>query len=171
MTDIPLSERGIAGVESLCKKITDHRFDKIIASPLLRAYQTAEIVGKYLNVSVEKDDRLREIDHGSWEGKNFSWLLQQNYLGYTKFMTNPATISIPGGSETIFEAQKRIVECVVEIERNFRGETILLITHIGIRSLLLLKLMNKPLDYFSDFFLPSTLPMEISIPPGFRKAY
>ncbi len=169
MTDIPLSESGKEGVRKICPNISQHHCDRIVTSPLLRAHQTATIVGESLNIEIHVDSRLREIDHGKWEGKNYSWLLHQNYLGYAKFMTNPASLSIPGGSETIYEAQTRIVECIMEIEREFGAENVLIITHMGIRSLLLLKVMNKPFDYFSDFFLPSTLPMEISLPAPMQK--
>ena len=42
----------------------------IYASDLIRAYETAKIFSKVLNLDINTDKGLREIHAGEWEGKN-----------------------------------------------------------------------------------------------------
>lgn len=43
--------------------------EHLIASPLDRTQQTAEIINQYLNLDVEFDDRIKEWDCGDWSGE------------------------------------------------------------------------------------------------------
>ena len=59
--DIQLNEAGLLQASHACKKIISLDITKIYSSPLMRAQQTAEIINKVLNVSLEFHDGLREI--------------------------------------------------------------------------------------------------------------
>ena len=63
-----LSKNGIELTELVSKKFKDIKFDVIISSPLMRTIQTANIMNKYHNVKVFKDDELLEIDQGIFTG-------------------------------------------------------------------------------------------------------
>jgi len=56
----PLSDKGRAQSERLGAFLADHdvRADAVIASPKLRAAQTAEIVARHLGIAVTEDERL-----------------------------------------------------------------------------------------------------------------
>lgn len=41
---------------------------RVIASPMVRTQETGAAIGRRLGMHPESDDRLREIDFGSWEG-------------------------------------------------------------------------------------------------------
>lgn len=45
---------------------------RIVSSPLLRARQTAEAIAAVTGHTVEIDERLIELDYGSWEGRPLS---------------------------------------------------------------------------------------------------
>jgi broad specificity phosphatase PhoE len=71
--DSPLTPRGIAQAEAMGRRLLallEVADAEIIASPLGRARNTAEIIGQTLgNVApIGLDDRLREISIGSWDG-------------------------------------------------------------------------------------------------------
>jgi broad specificity phosphatase PhoE len=70
--DSPLTDRGIVQAEAIALRLADLReFDSapVVASPLGRARQTAEIIcANRKSTSFETDDRLREITLGSWDG-------------------------------------------------------------------------------------------------------
>lgn len=73
-TDVPLNETGIEQAKELRNKVSKVNFDACFASPLSRAYRTAEIAteGKY---EIILDDRLRERCFGEIEGKvGDTWL-------------------------------------------------------------------------------------------------
>ena len=64
--DFPLTERGRLQVQALASRWQSEgiTFDRCIASPLLRARQTAEIVCSALNVPLEFDPDWMEINNG-----------------------------------------------------------------------------------------------------------
>ena len=59
--------------KNLSKEFSNHKF-VMYSSDLKRAKQTAEIIGKYLNVSPTLTDKLRERNLGKCCGKSVEWL-------------------------------------------------------------------------------------------------
>jgi broad specificity phosphatase PhoE len=68
--DYPLSEVGVAQAAALAEywHIRGEEFDAILSSPLLRARQTAEIIGAKLSVPVEFDPVWMERHMGNGQG-------------------------------------------------------------------------------------------------------
>ena len=57
-----LSVSGKQLVEKVAKQNSALKIDVIFSSPLMRTMQTANIMNKYHNVPILKDERLTEID-------------------------------------------------------------------------------------------------------------
>ncbi len=73
--DVHLTEGGVKQAEALAEKMKDISIDHIYASELKRTQQTAEIVNKYHNLTLEIDKRLGDHKSG-FEGKHFLELKQ-----------------------------------------------------------------------------------------------
>jgi len=71
-TDIPLNDQGRAQAVRAAELLQGHNIGRIIASPLSRALETAQIVGHALSLSPVIDDRLIERGFGTFEGLNFA---------------------------------------------------------------------------------------------------
>jgi broad specificity phosphatase PhoE len=73
-TDLPLTAKGKAQAEAIAAGLTpvSPRIERIVAGPLRRTRQTADIAaaGLGFDSGVEVDERLREIDYGLWERKS-----------------------------------------------------------------------------------------------------
>jgi len=67
--DPELTDEGYRQAEILAATLAGEPITAILASPLLRARQTAEAVGAACGVPVALDERLVEIDWGAWEGR------------------------------------------------------------------------------------------------------
>ena len=67
--DPPLSELGRRQAAVAANTVADHGLTRVVASPLLRAHQTATIVADALGLTVVNDVRLEERDAGEWTGK------------------------------------------------------------------------------------------------------
>lgn len=70
-TDIPLNEEGILQARSLARRLAQEprQWDAIIASPLSRAMDTAQIVADALDIPLlPPDERLKERSFGEIEG-------------------------------------------------------------------------------------------------------
>src|SRR5919201_4975460 len=74
-----LTERGRAQARALADTLRDRNIQRLYASPLLRAQQTAEILARELGLQAETTDALREYDCGVAEGRADAdaWALYQ----------------------------------------------------------------------------------------------
>jgi broad specificity phosphatase PhoE len=72
--DFPLAEEGRRQAQILAAywKAGEIRFDKVIASPLLRARETAEIIAETLNVDLIFDEIWMERHFGSAQGVDYN---------------------------------------------------------------------------------------------------
>lgn len=125
-TDIPLAEEGIRQAQALaeqCAACGD--IDRIIASPMIRAQQTASIVAEKLHLPVQTDERLREWDYGSYEGKD----------RFTPGFAEAKSLwgcKMPGGGESVFQIVQRTFNVLDDVKRLYPEETVLLVCHGGI---------------------------------------
>ena len=67
-TDIPLNERGRAVARATAEGMRDIPVDVMFSSPLIRAYETAQILAEGRGIEIRRDLRLREICFGEYEG-------------------------------------------------------------------------------------------------------
>jgi len=85
--DFPLTERGRAQARDLAERWTKEglAFDGCIASPLLRARETAEIIATALKTTLELDPLWKELDNGLIAGLNQQEMAKQ--IPQPAFMT------------------------------------------------------------------------------------
>lgn len=148
--DVPLNGEGIKQSKKVAELLKGH-IEKIISSDLLRAYQTAEIIGETLGISVETDKRLREMNYGVWEGNFFSELMKTQEGRV--WMESPSKWKIEN-SETVLDVQKRIVESVREHIQKF--DRILFISHGVTIASFLLYVKGLSLDYVKEYIPRNT---------------
>lgn len=79
-TNFSLSAKGMEQAEALARYWSDRQvtFDKMIASPLLRARQTAEIIARKLNMPIEQNPLWMERDAGMISGLHHT-IAQERY--------------------------------------------------------------------------------------------
>jgi broad specificity phosphatase PhoE len=97
--DVALSEAGRAQARALAARLGGIGFEQIVASPLVRARETAEIVAseRPSPVAVVVDPRLAEMDYGEWEGKTYAEIDATDAERRLAWESDPATIRCPGG--------------------------------------------------------------------------
>lgn len=69
--DIPLTATGRQQAERMAVFVDQFKIDKIYASSLSRAYETAMAIVRRQNCPIEKRDAFREINAGYWHGLTF----------------------------------------------------------------------------------------------------
>ena len=87
--DVSLAPGGRAQAEALRGRLTGVRIDRIIASPMLRAIETAQIVSA--GRTIEIDERLR------WEGLTHAEAAVHDPELRARWEADPAEIHSPGG--------------------------------------------------------------------------
>ncbi|HYF13066.1 MAG TPA: class I tRNA ligase family protein [Candidatus Paceibacterota bacterium] len=125
--DNHLTERGRQGVlESILEFKKQNDIDMVVVSPILRTRETAKIVQNALDLpdsAVMVDERLRELQVGSFDGKSVAeWEAQFHHQGV-------AFNEVPEGSETYTQVRKRVGDLIFELERRYTGKRILVVTH------------------------------------------
>ncbi len=127
-----LSKNGISQAKELAKLMKKEPVHVIYTSPLDRAKQTADIVGKAVKTEVTVDDRLREVSFGEYEGK----MVDFSDLSFVKAkrakqLEADAVESIYHfpGMETWGEVSSRVMPFLQEIIEKHKGEHVVIVTH------------------------------------------
>lgn len=121
--DSPLTKEGINDALLLKKRIRDISIDYCYSSPINRAKQTSEILFDHVIL----DDRLKEMNFGTYEGKNISELLKDKQ--YDALWNQPDdNIRLPEG-ESYAEVQKRLLNFINEIYQKNSDKTIFVTIH------------------------------------------
>jgi len=137
--DPHLTERGRAQADRLAAWLAAEPIDAVLSSPLRRARDTAEPVGRALGVDVEVVDNLMEYDARS------DFYIPVEELRETR--DHHWTAMIEGrwdelGGEPPDQFRARIVPCVDAIIERFPGGTVAAVCHGGVINVYLAALLG-----------------------------
>lgn len=121
-----LTDAGKVMAEETGKKLATEEIDLIITSPFVRTKQTAEIVAGVIGFDTQKiivDERIREIDTGVFDGRPV-----EEYRGHFVSQAEKFT-KRPEGGENLLDVKRRVMAFLEELEREYAGKTILIVTH------------------------------------------
>ena len=149
-TDVGLSEKGIMQAEDLADILHDVQFDAVISSSLVRAVETASIVSGYSPDMIIKDDRLRELNFGDWEGKHYRELKVRYKEALEKWGSDWRKSAPPGG-ESFFEIYIRVKSSIEDILKEYRGKKVLIVSHQGTMRIIPLVLLGLTEDAYWSF--------------------
>ena len=93
--DVALSPTGAAQMRRVTAALGPERFDRVVASPLRRSWQSAWIAGRGLPVSLESD--FREVHFGRWEGLTREEIQGSDPVLYADWQSGAAGFEYPGG--------------------------------------------------------------------------
>lgn len=93
--DVSLNEAGRRQAKALGRRLAKVHFDRVIASPLFRAQETAELVTS--GVHIETDPRLKEMDYGGWEGMTYAQIAELDAAYRREWELAPDRLACPGG--------------------------------------------------------------------------
>lgn len=162
-TDLPLCDVGWAEIEETLPIIEALNFDRIVTSPLKRAYDTSKSYADKIGIPLDIHQDLRELDHGDWNGQKYDDLLADPNSDFTKwFIDGDTLIPIPNGPETMEEVQERIVRTISEIALAYPREKVLVVMHKHIRSIFTCYLLGVDLSNFRANINETVEPIELS---------
>lgn len=127
-TDVELTEQGIEQAKNASEYLKKVHIDKLYSSDLCRAYDTAVPIAKVHNLKIEKNEKLRELFAGDWEGMTFSDI-ENTYPKEYFVWKNDIGKSHPNNGESLAELYERIKNAVFEIAQENLGKTICIATH------------------------------------------
>lgn len=133
--DIPLNDSGTRQAQLLAQSLVGMDIAAIYSSDLLRAKQTAEIVGQALSLDVLLNEALRERHFGSFQGMTFPQIEECAPEDAQRWRQRDPDF-VPGGDEGDGESLKvfsdRVVQAVGEVAARHAGQQIAIVTHGGV---------------------------------------
>lgn len=129
-----LTERGRTQAIELADAVRAEAVTRILASPLRRAAETGEIVGRALGVPVELAEALREFDCGGYEGRSDdeAWAAHVDIQAQWHERGRPEA-RLDGG-ESLIDLKDRFIPFVTRLAASDPGQdtAVLLIGHGGL---------------------------------------
>lgn len=119
-TDIPLNDTGRAQAEAAGRRLSDARFDAVVASPLARAADTARIIAAEVGLGEpELVDALVERDYGGAEGMTGAEI-DAHFGGRLE------------GRESREQTVDRVKPALLEVALRHPGQRVLVVSHGGV---------------------------------------
>ena len=133
--ELPLSRTGRAEAEAAAARAVELGIEVVVASPLRRTRETAEIVAAQLGLPVEFDRDLVELDFGDIEGLTFAEAAAKHPIAARRFSTD-ISVAAPGG-ESIADVSARVARARQRILAQHAGRSVLVVSHVTPIKLLL----------------------------------
>jgi len=136
-----LSERGKRQARELARRLAAENISFVYSSPLQRALETAEALGRPFEVVEE----LREIGLGRLEGLSHEQL-ETRFPGVIEKMFEDPCYRVPGG-ETILEVHDRVMPFVHRIKKKRGSQAVVLVAHNVVNRVITASLLGLPLRH------------------------
>ena len=126
--DPELNDTGRAQAEAVARSLAAKPFDALYSSDLVRARETAEIIGRELGLPIRLDARMREVDVGEWSGLTMPEI-EQRYPEGLRRRREGGTGWEHG--ESYSAMGDRVVAALRAIAEAHPGGRVLVVTHGG----------------------------------------
>lgn len=143
-SDIPLNETGLAQAQNAARGMADLPIDRIVASPLIRAQQTARAVAQGRDIPVETEELLIEMGFGELEGLRF----QQSPECKLIFNHPDQYVPVPGGEsyQDLDRRSRLLLDWLRQMEGKYRH--VVLVSHGATIKAVVRILLDRPLAQF-----------------------
>jgi len=140
--DVALAERGRQQAAAAALVLKGRPVAQLYSSDLLRARQTAEIIGDQLGLPVQLEPRLREVNVGDWGNLTAAEIQAKHPEVLGQMRRDPEHTRYPGG-ESYGELANRVMEALTDLATAHAGQTVAVVTHGGA----LRAIMSRQLGY------------------------
>ncbi len=149
VSDCAITELGRKQLVFLAERFRNILLDAIYSSPLTRAVQTAEAVGKYHSLPINIHPKLIEIDGGEIEG--ISWVdFPETRPELEYYWSVEPHKFYPKNGEPMTSVYERSWEAVEEILATNKGKTVVLASHGCTLRNILCHAQGKPIEELSS---------------------
>jgi broad specificity phosphatase PhoE len=153
ITDIPLNDNGLRQAQCTAEAMKDIQAVNLFSSPLSRAMQTAEMIGKAVQLEPSASQDLIEINFGWMEGKvinddlnahkpKYVYLFEHHRMNLIRFFS--------GDSKRNFH--KRVQAEWRRILKGTRGQDSIIVAHSGVLDVILTDCFGLPKDSLLPYY-------------------
>lgn len=127
--DVGLSRAGREHAARLAAELAAFGYDAVVASPRVRARETAEPLAAARGLAVTVADDLREIDFGSFEGRTYEEIERTEPELFRAWMETPTAVRFPAG-ESYGDLRARAVRALDAVRAAHASAVV--VTHGGV---------------------------------------
>jgi len=140
-SEIPLTDTGKKQAELAAAHLKPKAIQYIYTSPLSRAKETADIVGKILDIKPVVDEHFTGLAFGPWQGKPHKEIKEKFPDLYRVYKDEFHNLRLEG-AETLQKAFDRCMTALVDIEKKHPDANVLIISHRVICKLMILGILG-----------------------------
>jgi len=126
----PLTEQGLSQASAVAKEIAKLSPDILIASPLQRTTQTAEVLAAALVLPIIFDEAWYECGFGLWDGMSIDEVAKKYPIEYKAWLSSSAYA--PPGGESYDALGWRVDEAIDKLVAKYPNKCIVVVTHNGV---------------------------------------
>jgi len=132
--DVPLNEQGSAEVASLIDALRPLKLAAVYAPGCQPAQATAKAIAEAFDVKFKRLDRMRNVDHGLWQGMLIDEVRLKQPKVYRQWQERPRYICPPEG-EMLDHATDRVRACLTKLLKRHKSGAIGLVVSEPLASL------------------------------------
>jgi broad specificity phosphatase PhoE len=121
--DAALTPLGVAQADALGRALAALPIARVLASPLSRAQRTAAAIAGPHGLAVELDERLVELDYGTWDQRALADVTQQEWSAWR---ADPG-FSPPGG-ESLLDVRARVAQLLDDL---LGDDVVVAVSHVS----------------------------------------
>jgi broad specificity phosphatase PhoE len=146
-TDIPLDEIGLKQAELAGEYFKGMEIHGIYASPLARAWETAQKIAQFHDLKVQPLDGIIDMSFGRWEGHAHQEIQKNDREIYRQWREEPHKVRLPGG-ESLEDVRIRTMAALEEAIRLHAGKTLIFVSHRVINKVLICGILGIDNSHF-----------------------
>jgi broad specificity phosphatase PhoE/ribonuclease HI len=141
-----LSDEGRGQVRATAEWLAPiaERVGAVIASPVRRTLESAQILAEVLGKDVAVEPGFAEMEFGSWDGLTFTEVGQEHPDALKEWLGS--LDSAPPGGESFRIVEERVLAGLRRVLAQHPGETVVVVSHVTPIKTLVSHAVNAPLD-------------------------
>ena len=124
--DIPLNAHGSSEVATVIEELRDQDIEAVYAPSCEPALETGKVVARELDAKFKKLDRMRNLDHGLWQGMLVEDVRHKQPKVYRQWQENPESVCPPQG-EMLTVAEERVRTAMTKLLKRHKDGNIALV--------------------------------------------
>jgi probable phosphoglycerate mutase len=151
--DSPVTPEGLAQAEAVAGRLRSVHIDALYASDLGRCITTARAIERATGAPLQVDERLRERNHGLFEGLTKAEVKQRYPEAYAAYRGPQGSDYVLPGGESRRQVYQRAVAVMEDLAARRRGEQIAVVGHAGFFYVFFNYVMSVPIDVRNVFVI------------------
>ena len=140
------------------------RIDAVVASPVRRTRESADILGDLLGRPVEEEPGFAEMEFGVWDGLTFPEVGERDPKGLETWLTD--LDHAPEGGESFRTVEARVLAALDRVRDAHHGRTVVVVSHVTPIKILVGRALGAPLEGVFNMELSPASVSVVSYYPG-----